>query len=111
MHVASGSLDGSTVQEGQVEALRLSSKPAHLANLYLLPTCVSEKKRTEQRGQGSMPSTLLLDCCISSQDRLESFISELKETDAQCGLGDVMVSVTGGGGMRGTFGRSPHLCH
>lgn len=52
MHVASGSLDGSTVQGGQVEAPRLNSKPARLANLYLLPTCVSEKKGLGRGARG-----------------------------------------------------------
>lgn len=32
---------------------------------------------------------------------MESLISELKETSIRCGLDNGIVSVTGGGGMRG----------
>lgn len=62
----------------------------------------------------SLPSMLLLDSCSSSQDPLESLISELKETDVHGGLGDGMVPVIGGdgmgGGMEGVPISHPFLC-
>lgn len=56
----------------------------------------------------SLPSMLLLDSCSSSQDPLESLISELKETDVHGGLGDGMVPVIGGDGMGGAWKESPY---